>query len=324
MEINIYTNEPENYHGNDMDTYITNKVPKVIKDKYKDNDDININIIGWPTKHINFFDDNENKKFNKLIHCGRRHAIVIIENVENKKYMVVSTWDAISQEVSFWTDFKDNCVELFTSHGMHKNPRTYDLSEIKYTPLSYVLGPVSCEKVVDFYYEKNLEKDERIIPEKLWYKATNPYGFRHYIHKNDSRFEFETGRDTIEEFTKKMSRHKIVMDISGIGGNSIRFAQGMGLGLAVLRPKVKVLADNPVIPNYHFIEVDCDDYSNSEDYSKYKILADAYIDKFEEVKKDEEFINYISKNAREYFDKNCRFNSFFDLVHKKVDLNKLR
>jgi len=323
MDINIYTNEVGTYRGNSSDEYITYMVPKVIKGKYIKNKDININIVDWPKKHINFLEDSENTNFDKLIHCGRRHAIVIIENVENKKYMVVSTWDAISQEVSHWPDFKDNCVELFTSHGMQKNPNTYELSDIKYTPLSYILGPVECEKFVDFYYEENLKNENRIIPKKLWYKATHPYSFRNYIYENDQRFDFETGRDTIKEFTKKMSKHKIVMDISGIGGNSIRFPQGMGLGLVVIRPKVNVLADNPVIPNYHFIELDCDDYSSSQDYSKYKILADAYIDKFEEVKKDEEYINYISKNARDYFDKNCRFKNFFDLVVKKLDLNKL-
>lgn len=324
MKINIYTNELGDYNGNDTDTFIINSVPKKIKHKYKDSEDIQVNIVGWPKKHEWLSNDNKNTKCDKFIHCGRRHAIVIIENIENKKYMVISTWDSISQEVSNWSDFKEKCVELFTSHGMHKNPTTYDLSEIKYTPLSYISCPVDGEKYADMYYEKNLINSKRIIPEKLWYKATDPYSFKKYIYENDKRFYFETGRSTIEDFIKNMSKYKIIMDISGIGGNSCRLVQGMGLGLAVIRPKVKVLADNPLIPNYHFIEVDCDDYSNSQDYNKYKELADAYIDKFEEVKNDEDFINYISKNAREYFDKNCRIENFIDLVYKKVDLNKLK
>ena len=107
------------------------------------------------------------------------------------------------------------------------------------------------------------------------------------------------------------------MDINGVGEISCRSLDAMGLQTALIRPKLTIQYHNPLIPDYHYAEVKCNDLGD------FKGLADAYIEKFEELKKDPDLVNFLSKNGREWYEQNATIESYLEIHLKLINLNKL-
>jgi hypothetical protein len=316
MKLKIYTEFPDANHGHGW-TYATicYKLPILIYEKFKDQSDIDIEICHWDKRKDPPWQPGE--PYEKFKHCKYTHAIVIIENADNGNYLVVSQWDQIYHEVKLWPDYDEKCKGLFTSHGMNKNQTTYDLGEISYTPLSFTTVQSQDEELIEYFYNKNQKENYRIVPDKLWYCAHGAYLFRNYVY-NDDRFDYNKKTISPSEFTENMSQYKINMDIDCIGENSCRFIQGMGLGCVMIRPILKVKTHEPIIENFHYISVDCDDISN------YELLADSYIDKFNEIKSDNSLLDFISKNARDYYLKNGTVSNFLELTAGVINIENLK
>jgi hypothetical protein len=268
--------------------------------------------------------------FDKNKHATISDTILIIENDENKKYFVISIWDKGYYELNSWSDLKEKCVEIFAICGMHLDDRTYKLSPMKYTPLNFPPNIFGEEKIIDELYYENLKNNKRIIPEKLFFQSLVPYLFREYIHNHDNRFDSVIGYNSeIREWLNKLSRYKINIDINCVGEPSGRGVEILGLGSVLLRPKLSHQFQNPLIPNYHYIEVEHEFYDpiiHGDDINVkyYKSLADAYIDTFEKVKGNNDLINFISKNGREYYENYCITEKWLNTTLGLIDLNKLK
>ena len=77
--------------------------------------------------------------------------------------------------------------------------------------------------------------------------------------------------------------------------------------------------NTPLVPNFHYISVD-----RPNDLPLYrdgtKVHADKLIERYREVIGDKEFLEFISKNARQYFDDNLKYEN---LIPKTFQLLKL-
>jgi hypothetical protein len=266
--------------------------------------------------------------FDKNTHSSISDTILIIENEENGKYFVITIWDKSYYELNMWSDFKERCVEIFTYMGMHLDDYTYKLSDMEYTPINIPLILNGEEDIINNLYYENLKNDTRIIPEKLFFQSSRPYLFRDYIHHHDNRFNSVIDYDrNAKNWLSKLSKYKINIDINCVAEPSGRLSQILGLGTALLRPSLRHRFQNPLIPNYHYIEVNHDFYDSlkhGEISSYYKSLADAYIDTFEKVKNDEELIRYVSKNGRDYWENYCVSNKWLENTISLINLGKLR
>lgn len=266
--------------------------------------------------------------FDKNIHSSISDTIFIIENEENKKYFVISLWDKGYYEMSAWSDLEEKCVEIFSHAGMHIDDVSYELSPMKYTPLNIPIILNGEEEIIDELYYDNLKNNTRIIPDKLFFQSSRPYLFREYVHLYDDRFNHVVGYDrNMRDWLVKLSKYKINIDINCVAEPSGRISQIMGLGTALLRPNLRHQFQNPLIPDYHYIEVKHDFYDPSKYESIpvfYKSLADAYIDTFERVKNDEEFLRFISKNGREYWENYCVGEKWLNTTLSLINLDKLK
>jgi len=82
----------------------------------------------------------------------------------------------------------------------------------------------------------------------------------------------------------------------------------MAIGLPMLRLEYINPLYPKLIPNFHYISIDREDFFPKDpwiDHEGGENYIDAYLNKFNEVKNDIEFLNFISKNAREYYVENC-------------------
>lgn len=94
--------------------------------------------------------------------------------------------------------------------------------------------------------------------------------------------------------------YKIGLSIAGRGELCYRDIEYMALGIPFLRFEFKTKLNPNLIPNFHYISIDRpDDLSidrlGTEDHAK---MIES---KFLEVKDDYDFLNFVSKNARNYY-----------------------
>jgi hypothetical protein len=252
------------------------------------------------------------KIHNKLENNSTPSAFMIIINPDNKKYFIISYWDKYIGAISLWD--LENCIEEFAYYGMHKNDYTYEQYDRKYTAIPPMAFTHLNEKHVEEVYRKKISK---ITPEKPYFRSGNPYLFREHIHKYDNRFISHNVWIDSLSFVEEMAKNSIVIDINSVAEFSHRTVQALGLGCALIRPKLKAKLYKDLINNYNYAEVECDDLSD------YKLLADAYIDKFEQLKKDKDLVNYIATNGRKYYEENCTLDVNVNILEKLIDLNKL-
>ena len=256
--------------------------------------------------------------------CNRgSHAVIIIENPENRKYFLISYYDRLTGIKSIVFEL-GGCVEVFACAGVHRDDLFYRLGDIKYTPIGSIQQGKLTEDQAQELYKLNLP---RIIPPKLYFRShANPYLFRKYLSDLDDRFDMRNGY--IPEHIEEMSKYLINIDINSMAEISCRTTDAFALGTALIRPKLTIQFHNKLIPDYHYAAVrsipppkSTDPHLQSMEY--YKELADAYIERFEELKKDPDYVHFISVNGRKWYEENATIEAHANILKEVIDLNKL-
>jgi len=302
MKINFHY-EHSGIYSQTSHLLAANKLFYIFKEKYPE---IEFEIINLLHSRIN----PEIGQFCKFKNNTLSFACIIIENPENKKYFLISHMDKLGC-VASWD--LENCVEIFAAVGGHAEDFHYAPCPIPYTPISPPLYVHTWEIIAEKYYHQNLPK---ITPERPFFMSLVPYLFREYIH-NDPRFDSHAAKIPYEEFIKIFGGHSIVIDINSVAEISNRTMDAFALGCALLRPKFTLKFHNELIPDFHFAAVKCDDISN------YKELADAYIERFEELKKDKDLVHFLSVNGRKWYEENVTLESHINILNKVINIEKL-
>ncbi len=257
-------------------------------------------------------------------------STIVIKNPETAKFMIISFCDKayyickgglpelhpLYEKYKYsWGWDMDNCVKVFQPVGVQKEDIHYSPAELtyKYSPCSHIVYHQNSYNTIEQKW-----KDKKSIPEKLFFRGQLNTYFRKYASE-DPRFEMTEGRVSSKEFVEEMAKHSIVIDFNSVAEISCRTIEGMGLACAVIRPKLLIQYHNKLIPNFHYAAVDCDDLGD------FKKLADAYIQKFEELKSNPDLVQFYSKNGREWYEQNCKLESYIKLfINELINLDELK
>jgi hypothetical protein len=246
--------------------------------------------------------------------CKYSSAFLIIENPDNKKYIAVSYCDKFKWINSGTGWDLENCVDMLTPIGIQNEDITYKpVENVKYTPCTMTTWFKSGYDAIEEIYKQNTPKS---IPNKLYFRG-GAYLFRKWLLENDNRFHIETEKILGNEFIKEMSKYSINIDINSVAEISCRTLDAIGLETALIRPKLNIQHHNPLIPDYHYAAVKCDDLSD------YKLLADAYIERFEDLKKDPDLVHFLSTNGRKWYEENATIEANIKIFSQLINLNKL-
>jgi hypothetical protein len=255
--------------------------------------------------------------------CKFGPLYLVIENDENKKYILISYWDRLSDVLvnldgPARTHFDpENCVEILTSAGVH-DPK---VAGMPYTPFTFVTTSRRVEWQIEKMYRSKVIKT---IPEKLKFKGFL-YDFREHLSLDD-RFDVRNKDKYAEEYIEELATERISLGLHGAGETCPRDMEMLGLGNVMVRKNIVANYHNPLIPDVHYAGVEWKDipydmYYQRDDY--WKELANRYYDKFQQIKNDEEYLNYVSQNARQWYVENGTIKANVRLMCKLVDFNKL-
>jgi hypothetical protein len=124
----------------------------------------------------------------------------------------------------------------------------------------------------------------------------------------DNRLEFHN-------YILAMKSYKIAFTPPGGSDISLRDCEAFGMGIPTLRKKYQIELYDPLIENIHYISYDEDEDLNKE--------AKNIINRFNSVINDDEFLSYISNNAKDWYDRNISNNVIIKTTFNRLDENNI-
>jgi len=162
---------------------------------------------------------------------------------------------------------------------------------------------------LDFFYERRkcivAEHKDKIIDKMYGGGTTDRPDFQRLKDKG----YLDVRRGSFAEYLREAMKYKMGLSISGLAEVCHREIDYMAIGLPHIRLEYMTQLNPPLIPDVHYISVNREKYGFPWDSRLNRIGGDdyteAYIERFLEVKDDEDFLRYISSNAREYYETYC-------------------
>jgi hypothetical protein len=246
----------------------------------------------------------DSKNFSDRFQGGINSAqIMTIKNLINGKYLIVSYWDKVEDfylESNGW-DVK-NCVGIITSSGTNE----------KYQSIPFSYLPYTTEFDIITYNSK-----------KIHQKTKNELFFRGYIY--GERLELKNvgliniTKEKIEphqKYFEELTNTKICLSLNGVGEICNRDIEILSARSVLLRPKLKTVFHNKLIPNYHYIPFELD--------SNPKIQSELIINKFNKIKNNNELLNFVSENGHKWFLENGTIDKNVEILKQLINIDLLK
>lgn len=251
------------------------------------------------------------KKYNTIkdndIEITLMDTQLLIHIPEQDRFIGIDFTDNQSRLVSFFCSRNNsNDILLYAQLAMtelyHKsNTYNFKTKNSIYTPS---FPYVSLEP----YYEKRKTISEYIDKFVFWgnYKAMNRKAVE--LLQNENLF---IGGGYTNNYFDEIIKYKVGLAIPGIGELCYRDIEYMAVGVPLMKFEYITQLNPPLIPDYHYISVPRID--TPEDYNSMGGIltkereaeqrhADAYLKRYKEIKDDNVFLNFISNNARKYYE----------------------
>jgi hypothetical protein len=257
----------------------------------------------------------------------------VIENLETSEIKVLSFTEYFNNYICH-TIKSPNCTKALLSHfnwhniyyWMRKENASSQIGKIK----PWIFLPY-----LNFDYEfyRNLRDNTEYLEEKLFWLGSGAADYRKsikFIH--DKGHLQPLSNSSHDEYLRKLSLSKVAVgyytDLERYntpydhpGEFCYRDIEYAMVGVPFIRIEYKDTLHNPLLPNFHYISIPREHaYVAYEKYGD-EGVADLYIKKYEEIKYDHSFLNYISNNLREWSDKNILHGNAEKLTFNLLELN---
>jgi hypothetical protein len=236
---------------------------------------------------------------------------LLIHYPETDSYKGVSFCDSHSRMISFLMERNSKDDLILCSQYSNTGLVSYHTSlNLKIVPSIYT-PQLTREKVdLDVYYKQRKQKTNFI--DKFIFRG-NVYDIGRGSINFLTSSEWFNGYTPLgtDAYFSEIINYKVGLSIPGVGELCYRDIEYMALGVPMMKFEYGTQLNPPLIPNYHYISIDRFDMKEGVVYDGRIVeveryggenYAVEYINKFLEVKDDNEFLNYISTNARNYYE----------------------
>ena len=251
------------------------------------------------------------------VRCRRARKLIDGEKIQSLKNMI-----------SFRVDGEDDFYIIDLKDTWEHSQRFF---------YRKMLASKQLRRILKCQYNKDTSYDERFSP--YTYFPCFPVQFRRIVNEFKLRENFvrkkkmvfrgslyfgrgdilrgitdicDTPRNKLSysDYLKELSEHKLLLSLPGGGNFSHREIEIMGVGTPVIMPKLINSFHDPLIPDYHYISVDC----------KGRKISDAIRERYYSCVKDKDFLKYISDNALEWYKNNVEYPNAYKLAFKLLGL----
>lgn len=238
----------------------------------------------------------------------------VIENADTGEFHVISVSDDFSHAT---LNEKENpfCKSILVSQFNPSKVKSHTGEFFfKYKPWIYFQ---SLFDDLDMFYHKR-----QYIKEKsntLFFKGTSIQD-RSFLSHLDKNYVTDFTPTNPNDYFNQLIAHKLAISIDGRGEFCYRDVECFGCGVPIIRYEYESILTEPLIPNYHYISI-----PRPSDMTLYrtgtKEHADKFMEKYFEVINNDRLLAFISKNAREYYEKNLSLKPSLDKTYELLNLN---
>jgi FkbM family methyltransferase len=238
----------------------------------------------------------------------------IIENLENGEFIVLSASDGLTHAI---LNEKENpyLKKVLASQFLPRELLAHVGNKMyKYSPWLYFKS-----SIVDIepYYQKRLLQNNFI--DKMYFRGTSLED-REILHYIDKNLITDFTPLSQERYYDDIIQYKLALSIDGRAEFCYRDIECLGLGIPMIRFEYESKFYEELIPNYHYVSI-----SRPNDMTIYRKGNDSHAklleSRFLQVVNDQEFLNFIAKNGREYYEKNCLLDK---MINKTLVLSNIQ
>ena len=245
------------------------------------------NIRSYSVKLLNDYTTSD------LLECE-----MIIENEKTGEFVVLSVSDTLTGAI---LNHQSNplCKKILVSQFDEvsiKNHLRSPNNFYKYTPWIYF---PSNEFNLDDKYEYRLNVLDMI--DKFCFWGTSMEDRKILTHFSPELFDGGLPIGDFYGYSNKLLQYKVALSISGRAEFCYRDIENFAMGIPIIRFEYKNKMYNQLIPNFHYISVDRP-HDLYYDRLGDKTHAEMIEKKFIEVKDNTNFLEFISRNARKYYE----------------------
>jgi hypothetical protein len=255
-------------------------ITNYVKQKYN----LDLEIVGYRRFKNHSFSDGKERVLKKT---------AIFENLDNGKIFLLDPFDK-AESVYEMDDILKTCPEV-----VHVVKNQFDPTLIP--PRENLTKGIYYPKNLGSYIELTKHKEPILIkdrPHGELYFAGKLWRIRKKIIPRLGEHCKITGNMKYNDFIDYNANSRITLCLPGNGDLCHREIECFGVGTPVLSPTLANELADPLIPNKHYVEVKIDLKSHP------RRIANAIIKRYEEIKNDIDFLQYISYNCYEWYKRN--------------------
>jgi hypothetical protein len=235
-------------------------------------------------------------------------------------------------------EFSDRSSALINAFKSRNNPNDLlvysqhadlEVSNFNFRLKSSIYVPSEPYFDLDSFYTKRLSHTNFI--DKFFFRGNINGCDRRAVHLLQNEEMFYGGEsNNIQSYFNEAIQYKVGLSIPGVGELCYRDIEYMAVGIPMVRFEYITQLNPPLIPHYHYISIDRIDTEEDKRFNggvvhRERVAeqrhVDAYLNKFKEIKDNKEFLDFISKNAREYYEKYLHPSTRLSHVINILELN---
>lgn len=240
----------------------------------------------------------------------------VIENLDTSEFVIMSVADELSH-ATMNERFNPYLKKVLLSQFLPKKVQSHiGMKNLhKYSPWQYFQAQVFD---LEPFYQKRLTLKPSL--DKLFFRGTSLEDRKILYNISDEILEKVFNPLPTDMYFNQIINHKIALSVDGRGEFCYRDIECFAVGVPIIRFEYESVFYNDLIPNFHYISTPRP--HNMEMYrTGTKEHGKMLEEKYNEVINNTEFLNFISNNARKYYEKNCMMNISISNTFNLLSLN---
>jgi len=259
----------------------------------------------------------------------------VVENLDNNEFFVLTFTKYFNSQVVHYLK-SDRCIGILSAHFSHR----YMYDHLKKNNLLHKLDKVH-PWFFGFYQEFEVEKYRKLrdsqesLNDKLYFKGG---GWKKHENSYRKVVGILHDQEYLNAKTVPLNQYLEELSIQGVaishymdldwfteserypGELCYRDIEMMSIGVPYIRVEYKSEIHEAFKPNFHYITIPREDAYLAFDKDGNEGVAKLFIDTYNKVKDDHDFLSFISQNQRKWYDTHMKWPKSAELTVNKLNI----